>query len=503
MSPAPWKAWVVLCSMCVGSFTLAFTGTSVMNAMLKMQLQLHLNPVILQWLLTAYFLTSAVFLIIMGKVSGFVGQRNSFMFGIIVFAIGSAIVACSYDATWVIVGRAIQGFGTAFLAVCTLSIAKLQFSEAKQAMASSIWGTAQGVGFTLGPIVSGLIVSGLSWRYIFWLLIVLMILSLTLLFIARTQNIRTTNKLSIDAWGATLLIVGLLTLILGLADGNSWGWSNPWTIVLLAIGGVCLIALCIIEPRRKDPLVHLEFFRFPRFTLGCVGILLTLFNVVGILYFINVYLQNHLLLNYSPLQAGLALLPFGVVFFLVSLLAPILPKYIKLKYLVIVSALFSAGGFLWLCFISVATTYYFIWPGLVLIAIGLGFAMGLYPSSGMTAVPDKYSSAAAAFVNTFLYLGCILGPAIGTIFLISIGTGNLFNSLQKLSTHLPNHKVITEAIAGHHAAVLKVLGDVSVSQHATVLHAIQHATIVGMISVMIVCSAVALLQIPLVLFCEK
>ncbi|MAZ77259.1 MAG: hypothetical protein CMF39_01100 [Legionellaceae bacterium] len=489
-----WESWCILLSMCVAVFTIGLMSTGVIDAMVKMRDQLNLSPTTLQWLMNAYLLTAASFVIISGRISEIYGRRNLFVAGVIIFVVGLVIAACASDGAWVIVGRAVQGGGAAILAPGTMAILKLKLPPARQAFAVTTWSASAGLGFSFGPIIGGALTDGLSWRYLFWLAALLLVVSLILLFIGRAKNKPAQGLQHIDWLGTVLLILFTLPFFLGLVQGNAWGWSNPWVWGLLLFGVIFFFILLVVELAKKAPLVMFELFSNHQFALGAIGMIFNGFTLLTILYFTSLYLQVPFLQNFSPVMAGVALLPFSIGFFVASISASFVTNKFGFRLPLLTSGLLQFGGFLWLCFITSQTTYLFLWAPYFLVGLGCGFNMATFPVLAMMSVDDEHANKASGFVNMTNYLGATLSPAIGTIFFVGLSTSIFYDLLKHIPVSDAQAHRIASALFGHPDQMKHLFQALVPHTRAEVLFAMKHSAIVGNMSVMIISAAVGLIM---------
>jgi MFS family permease len=500
-----WKSVCIVLSMCVAVFTIGLMSTGVIDAMVKMRDALNLSPSTLQWLMNAYLLTAASFVIISGRVSEIYGRRNVLILGMLIFIAGLIVTACSGDGSWVIVGRAVQGVGAAVVAPGTMAILRLKLPPNRQAFAVTTWSASAGLGFSFGPIIGGALTDGLSWRYLFWLSVLLLVISLFLLFLSSVKNKPAKGRQHIDWLGAVLLILFTVPLFLGLVQGNAWGWGYPWTWGLLIFGAVFFVILLWVELAKKEPLVLFRLFVDRQFAMGAIGMIFNGFNLLTILYFASLYLQMPFLKNFSPVRAGVALLPFSIGFFMASISASFIIKKLNFRFSLLLSGLLQCGGFLWLCFITPSTTYLFLWAPYLLIGLGSGFNMATFPVLAMLSVPDEHANKASGFVNMTNYLGATLSPAIGTIFFVGLSTSMFLGMLEHMPLSAVEAHRAASALFGHVAVLKHVVRDLAPHARFEVVAAMQHSALVGKRAVMIISSSVGLIMalLPLMVIPRK
>ena len=171
----PSEKWFILIAMCLSIFTVAFNSTAIMNATVAIRNELNLTTTSLSWVINAYLLTTASCIIIGGQFSDRYGRRNMFFLGTATFIIASFMIATGNNFETLLLGRILQGFAAAFITPGTLALVKTSFAEHDDTFAISMWSAAVGLGFAVGPTVSGILTDYIDWRYIFWINIPILI----------------------------------------------------------------------------------------------------------------------------------------------------------------------------------------------------------------------------------------------------------------------------------------------------------------------------------------
>jgi MFS family permease len=183
------------------------------------------------------------------------------------------------------------------------------------------WGAVGGVAFAVGPLIGGVFTDAISWRWVWWSNVPVAIVALVLARPMLRGLAPGKKGVRFDVAGVGLLALGLFTAILALQQGSRWGWGSASILGLFAVAAVTLTAFVLVELRAKQPLVHLRLLANRVFTGGNVGTLVNSVALIGLLYFFNLYAQSSVLLDYSALLAGAALLPFGLGIFAASLVS--------------------------------------------------------------------------------------------------------------------------------------------------------------------------------------
>ncbi|WP_423063804.1 MFS transporter [Candidiatus Paracoxiella cheracis] len=494
------RIWIVLSGICLAIFAVAFNTTAVMNALVALSNELHLSPTSLQWIVNAYLLACASFIVVGGQLGDMYGRRKIFLMGALGFIFSSLLIALSHTPTLIIIGRALQGLSAAIITPGTLAIIKVAFSGEKERYAVGAWTASIGLGFAFGPVISGLFTTYISWRDIFWTNIPIMCVAIAIIYLFARKSRGPKENTKLDLWGLVLLLSGLLPFTLGLVEGNVWGWSSLTTLILLVGGGILLILFWIVEHAIKSPLVDFYHFREKLFIAGNVGIAASIFTLLGILYFFNTFIQNPILFNYSPIEAGIAILPLSMAMFVMSLVTGSITKHIGYRIPMVIALLIIAVATYLLHNINVHSTYSDMWLPLLLFGIGVGVSMPCSPSLGMSALPIEKAGEGSGIINTVNYYSGVLCVAIGTLFSIYGGRNALQGSLttHKLSPSLIDK--IDKVIVGHQGSLQALIAEAGSTTKTTIIHTAQKAIVHSFSTVMLMCMVVALLGAVAIFF---
>ena len=415
------RKWIILLSVCIGAFSISFNTTAIMNAIPVIRHDLHLSISSTEWAINAYMLGSATLILIGGKLGDIFPRRIIFYIGGTIFILASILVALADSGSGLILGRAIQGLGVAFFIPTTLSIAKINFPEpGEQKMAIGIWSGMVSLGFSAGPLVSGVLIDALSWRFIFWVNIPIILIAFAIIFFCKTKPpIASPVKPKIDYLGNVFLIIAVFCLCFGLTEGNAWGWANIWIWTFILVSVVAFAIFYKIEHIVEQPTVHFNLFENKIYLLGTILIFLTFYGLINIMYFYNLFIQNQALLGLTPLWAGLSLLPTTVAIFILSFITPKLNVRYGYRHLSALAFLFLFAGFLWLAFISHNTSYAILWIPLLLIGIGMGGTFPCFSGMALSQLPAKASGEGSGIISINMYFTAIVGTSIGSIFYLN------------------------------------------------------------------------------------
>jgi EmrB/QacA subfamily drug resistance transporter len=393
----------------VALFMTTLDNLVVTTALPVIHRDLHASLSGLEWTVNAYTLTFAVFLITGAALGDRFGRRRMLVVGLAIFTAGSAAAALAPSIEALIVARAVQGFGGAIVLPLTLTILSAAVPAEKRGLALGAWGGISGLAVAIGPLVGGAVVQGISWQWIFWLNVPIG-LALIPLARLRLQESRGPND-ALDLPGVGLASVGLLGIVWGLVRGNQVGWASP-EIVFSLLGGAVVLALFVLwELRTDEPMLPLRFFRNRTFTSANVASLLMFFGMFGSIFLLAQFFQT--VQGYSPLQAGLRILPWTAMPIFVAPIAGALSDRIGGRPLMVTGLGLQAAGLAWIAAVSTPTVAY---SALVVpfILSGVGMALYFAPVANvvLSSVRREEEGQASGANNAIRELGGVFGVAV-------------------------------------------------------------------------------------------
>jgi EmrB/QacA subfamily drug resistance transporter len=405
---------LVLLVCCVAQFMVVLDVSIVNVAIPDIVAALRLSASSQQWVVNAYTIAFAGFLMVGGRAGDLFGRRRVFLAGLYLFTVSSLAGGLSPAGVWLPIARGAQGLGGALLAPATLSILTATFADpAARQRAMGAWSATAASGAAIGSLAGGVLTQLLSWR---WVLLVNVPLGIVLATLATRQmppdtaGVRRGQRL--DLAGASTVTAGLAVLVYGIVGTATHAWASVHTLVLLAAGVGCLVIFVLIEGRlARAPLVPLTVLRERQLMIangiGCV-IGAAMF---GLYYFVSLYLQR--VEGYRPLRAGLAFLPAGLATLACAMGAPALVRRLGPRRQLMIGTACGAAGLAWLATIGASTPYL---DGLLgpLVLCGAGFGLSVLPMTlaATHGVPADQSGLASALINTSRQLGGALGLAL-------------------------------------------------------------------------------------------
>jgi EmrB/QacA subfamily drug resistance transporter len=405
------RPWLILALTCAAQFMGVLDVTIVNVALPSMQQDLGLSPGALQWVVNAYTLTFAGFLLLGGRAADVFGLKRVFLTGLALFTVASLFGGLAQDGWQLVAARALQGLGGAIFTPATLTMITTTFPERRaQAKALGIWSAVAGAGGALGGVIGGLLTGILSWR---WVLIVNVPLGVVL-FVAAALLMPADRSSSprggLDLPGSITVTLGAGCLVGAIIGIEQWGWSAAPTLGLFGAALVLLVAFIAIERQAPRPLVPLSIFRVRSVA---VANLLSLGNsgvIPAVFFFLSLYLQ--LVLGMNPLTAGLAMIPAAVGIAVGSVLASRLVVTLGSRIVVFAGSVLSAAALGWLSFITPDGPYWVQVPApLFLSMVGMGVIGLPLTMSATSGVGRDQQGLTAGLLNSARQIGGAIGMA--------------------------------------------------------------------------------------------
>ncbi len=402
---------LLLILVCMAQFMIVLDVSIVNVALPSIRSDLGFTTAGLQWVVNAYTLTFAGFLMLGGRAADLLGRRRMFLLGTTAFAIASLICATASSQGLLIGARALQGIAGAVVSPATLAILTTSFTEgAERNRAVGIWGAMSGLGASAGVLIGGVLTSTAGWSSIF-LVNVPIGLIVVVLGRRRIQETKRDDVRHFDLSGAILITLGLIALVYGIVRTDTLGWGS-WGVIAPTIAGVAVLAMFAVWEQRvaRAPLIPLGIFR-RRQLLGANLVILLLYAALfSTFFFVTLYLQE--VLGYSALQAGLGFLPMTLTVFAAAQLAPRVIARLGSRRTITLGMLLSATGLA--CFTGIHPGASFVvamLPGSLLAASGMGLANVGATVGAVQGVPAEESGLASGLVNSSRFIGGALGLA--------------------------------------------------------------------------------------------
>lgn len=401
----------VLAATVLGSGMAAVDATVVGIALPKIGEDFHTGVAALQWVVTAYTLTLAAFLLVGGKLGDRYGRRRIFVIGVVWFAVASAGCAAAPTAVALIAARALQGVGAALLTPGSLAILQASFEPADRSPAIGAWSGLGALASAAGPILGGVLLALGSWRLVF---LINLPLAVAVVLVTRRHVPESTDATAtgrIDVLGAALAVVALATLTYGLIQAPSNGWAGPAVVGCFAITGVAVLGFVVTERRSAAPMLPPAMFKARQFVATNVVTFLVYAALGGALFLLPVALQQ--VAGYSPLEAGLSLIPVTVLMLTLSAASGRLAARIGPRLQMSVGPLVAGAGLGLLMRLTADHDYLTgVLPGVFVLGVGLVITVAPLTSTAMSSAPGEHSGVASAVNNDVARTAGLLAVAV-------------------------------------------------------------------------------------------
>src|SRR3954471_23474916 len=406
---SPSKTWWTFAITSTALFMVTLDNLVVTTAIPVIRRDLHAGISGLEWTVNAYTLVFAVLLLTGAALGDRFGRRRMFAIGVGIFTAASAAAALAPTIGALDAARAVQGVGGAIVLPLTLTILSAGVPDEKRGVFLGAWGGISGLAVAFGPLVGGAVVNGISWHWIFWLNVPL---GLVLIPLALRQLDESYGPFgSVDVGGVVLASAGLFGIVWGLVRGNGVGWSSP-EIVLALTGGSLLVALFVLwERRAPEPMLPLRFFRNRTFTAANVASLLMFFGMFGSIFLLAQFFQT--VQGYSPLEAGLRILPWTAMPIFIAPLAGALSDRIGGRPLMVTGLALQSVGLAWIAFGSGPdVAYSYLVTPFVLSGVGMALYFAPVANVVLSSVRPEEEGQASGANNAIRELGGVFGVAV-------------------------------------------------------------------------------------------
>lgn len=410
--PEPLNLGIVLFICCLGQFMVVLDASIVNVALPDMRRELELSGEQLQWVINAYTVIFAGFLLVGGRLADLMSIRKVFAGGTILFGLASLAAGLAQTPSALLIARAVQGLGGAILAPATLTILFTSFTDQGQRMkAFGSWSAAAAGAGAVGALLGGVITQWTSWRWVFLINVpISLILVLGALRVVR-DGARSKDG-SVDIIGAILITAGLMAVVYGLVQGSSTSWNTVSTLVLI-LGLILCLAFVFNEGKlAKSPLVPLGIFKNPSVSAANVISMTTSGVLIGVFYLMTLLLQY--VYGTSPLMTGVAYLPMALAILLTSRwVAPYLLGKFGPRPVLITASLLAFCGLFWLSRVTGSGSWWLqvVVPSLVF-GLGQGLASASVTTAGTTGVPYTMAGLVSGLLNASRQIGGALLLAV-------------------------------------------------------------------------------------------
>jgi EmrB/QacA subfamily drug resistance transporter len=470
------RKWWTLVLVSVATFMLLLDVTIVNVALPDIQRSLHASLSSLQWVVDAYSLMLASFLLTAGSLGDRLGRRRVFTIGFGIFTFASFLCGISSDPTVLNLCRGLQGVGGAGMFATSLALIGQEFQGKDRATAFGVWGATVGGAVAVGPLIGGVITESFGWEWIFFVNVPIGIVAMVLTE-RKVRNVFADEPEPIDVPGLVTFSAALFLFIFALIRGNPEGWGSP-VILACLIGAAVLMAIFItIQVRSRYPMLDLTLFRNPAFNgVSAVAFCLSA-GMFALFLYITIYFQG--VLDYSPLQAGLRFLPLTVLGFVVAPVAGALSNRVAIRFLLGTGLTLVGIGLLLMHGISADSEWTALLVGFVIAGIGIGTTNPGIGQAAIAVVPVQKSGMGSGINSTFRQVGIATGVAgLGAIFQSQVNS-----KLSELVPHAP--KGLGEIVASSGSRGVETL-HLPPAVAAKTMHAADVAFVSGFNSIILI-----------------
>jgi DHA2 family methylenomycin A resistance protein-like MFS transporter len=364
----------------------------------------------LQWVVSAYTIAFAAFILTTGALGDRIGAKRIFMAGFAIFTMASVACAVAPNAGILIAARAVQGLGAAILVPNSLALLSHAYTDDKaRGRAVGIWAAGASLALTAGPLVGGGLIALVGWRSIFLVNLPIGLAGLWLTWCYAGETTRSPQR-EVDLPGQIVAIAALGCLAGALIEAGAAGWTNPFVVAVFGASAIAALLFVLREQRAAQPMLPLALFRHRMFALTSLVGLLVNVAFYGLIFVFSLYFQR--INGWSPLATGLAFLPMMGAVLPVNLMAARVAERIGAPQTIALGAVLAAAGCVALLLIAPGTSYWRIVAQLVIMGGGLGLLVPPLTSMLLGSVEKSRSGIAAGVLNSTRQTGSVLGVAL-------------------------------------------------------------------------------------------
>ena len=404
------RRWFTLATLCLSLLIIVMDNTILNVAIPSLVKELGATNSQLQWIVDGYTLVFAGLLLTTGSLGDRFGRKLALRIGIAIFVFGSVLSALVGSPTHLILTRALMGIGGALIMPSTLSILTNVFRDPKErGRAIAVWAGFSGLGVALGPVIGGLLLTHFSWSSVFWVNLPIGAIALVAghFFVPESKD---PSAPRLDPLGALSSMVGLGAVLFGIIEGPSKGWTSTEVLAAFAIGLVGIASFITWERRTEHPMLDMSFFKNPRFTAANTAVTLTFFALFGSLFLMTQYWQ--LVHGYSPLAAGVRLIPYATTMMITAPLSARLVERLGTKRVVTLGLSLISVAMVVLSFIHTDSSYIRVIGNMCFMALGMALVMAPATESVMGSLPRAKAGVGSAVNDTTRQMGGAMGVAV-------------------------------------------------------------------------------------------
>jgi EmrB/QacA subfamily drug resistance transporter len=436
--------WLAIVAMGLAVFVIANDVTAMSVALPAIENEFDTDVSVVQWVVNAYALIFGVLIVTGGRLADMFGRRRILFIGAAIFAVFSVLGGLAPNVGILIACRALMGIGGAMMWPAILGLVYAILPEDRASLGGALVIGTAGIGNAMGPLLGGALTDAFSWRWILFLNLPIALIACLVTW----QTVHVPNpsdRSRIDYGGIATISIGLIALLMALAQAPDEGWTSPIVLGAFAVSAALLIAFVFIERgMHADALVPGDVMGNGNFLSACIATLLMSATFFAALLYLPQFFQK--ILDYSPVKAGAALLPLMGMFALTSFVAGRLYDRFGAKAMVTIGGLCIAAGPLLWSRIEPDSGYGELVPGMLIAGVGIGLFYSSVTTAGVTSLDPSRSSLAGGILYMFQVAGGAVGLGITTtVFLVGANNG-LSDSTQAAGVNLTSDE--TEAVRG-------------------------------------------------------
>lgn len=409
VSSSPNK-WIILGTIMFGTFMSTLDSSIVNIALPTIRRELNAGDRV-EWIVLCYLLTTTSTLLIMGKLSDWVGRRQLYITGFCVFVLGSLLCGLAWNLWSLVSFRVVQGLGASMIYAVGPAIIGDTFAPQERGQALGLMGSVVAAGSSAGPVIGGVLLGKFGWASIFFVNVPIGLLAIWRAWTILPESPKVTGQ-RFDLVGAGLFLLGIITLLTGLDFGPEprYGWNDPLVVGLLSVGAVLLLLFLLWEMRVSEPMLRLSLFRVRPFTAAILAAFCGFIASGGNLFVIPFFLQQ--LLGLNPGQAGLILLAGPLTLSIVAPLGGYLSSRVSTRWLSSFGLLITACGYFAFSFLDTGWDWKdVIWRS-SLVSMGFGLFQSPNSSSALNSAPLAQRGIASSMIAFMRNLGFVVGIAL-------------------------------------------------------------------------------------------
>jgi EmrB/QacA subfamily drug resistance transporter len=406
----PHLGWVLALTS-TAYFMVVLDSVVVITALPRMQQDLHVGLASLQWTLTAYNIAFAAGIITAAAAGDRFGRLRVFNIGLALFTAASALCAVAPNASALIAARTVQGLGGAIVLPLSLTILTTAFPAQRRGMIIGIYGGLAGLAVAMGPIIGGAVTQGLDWHWIFWINVPIGAVALPLAMRLLPGSYGARERF--DLVGVTLITGGVVALVWALVRADQSGWASAEIVSCLVCAAVLLLAFAAWERRASEPMMPLRLFRNRAFAVGNA----TTFFMTGAIFAAGFLVTQEFQLarGYSPVAAGVCLLPFFATPMVISPIAGAVSDRIGRRPVMATGLFLQTAGFVWVAVRgSLTTSWVELDIALLIAGIGISMALPTVPTAVLNAVAPEELGKASGINYMMQRFGAVFAIAVAS-----------------------------------------------------------------------------------------